>query len=322
MQLIKRLPGLIVVALLAGLAVALASLSSYVGAATVALLLGIIAGNTTLRTDSFAPGFSFTEKYILEGAIVLIGFGLNASVFAKLGWSTWVFIGLSVLLVLAVALVIAQLFGLSRKMGLLLGAGSAICGSAAIAAVSPLVKSNDEETGLSIGIINLMSTIGLLFLPILAGVLAFSTEHSALIIGGVIQSMGHVVGAGFSMNDEVGLAATVVKMGRVVLLIPLVVLLFFTGRQKTAGSGKMGFPLFVPLFVGALILAQLPFFPAEWSASLAKIGDILLVAAMVAIGFKIKLRSLFKIAGSSLAVGGLVFAFQIALYLGYIMLIG
>lgn len=201
MQLIKRLPGLLVIAVLSGLSVALAGLSSFVGSATVALLLGIIIGNTTLRTDSYASGFAFTEKYILEGSIVLIGFGLNATVFGKLGWSTWLFIGFSVLLVLGVALIIAQLFGLSRKMGLLLGAGSAICGSAAIAAVSPLLKSNEEETGLSIGVINLLSTIGLLFLPILSGLMVLGSEHSGLMIGGIIQSMGHVVGAGFSLGD-------------------------------------------------------------------------------------------------------------------------
>lgn len=315
---INNVPGLLTAGALALLSVFLAGFGSFVGAATIALFLGIVLGNVRIRTKEIEKGLEFTETKILEAAIVFIGFGMNASIFAALGVSTWVFVGSSVILVMIVALAVSRWFGLSSRMGALIGAGSAICGSAAIGAVSPLIRSKEEETGLSIGVINLLSTIGLIFLPVLSGVLGLSAENSGLLIGGIVQSMGHVVGAGFSLGDEVGTAATVVKMGRILLIIPLLLILFFLNRKKMVAGKKMNFPLFIPLFVAALFLAQMPFFPADWLAILAKSGDFLLITAMVAIGFKIKLKSLLKMAGPALAVGLIVFGFQIVLYLLYL----
>lgn len=313
-------PGLLAATLLAVLSVWVSGYSSFLGGATVALLLGMILGNSTSKTPGLAPGLVFTEKKLLEVAIVLIGFGLNTRIFSQLGWGNWAFVGISVLLVLGLAVLVSRWFGLSLRLGTLLGAGSAICGSAAIGAVSPLLHSKEEETGLSIGVINLLSTAGLLLLPILAASFGLSAENSGLMIGGVLQSMGHVVGAGFSVSTEVGTLATVVKMGRILLLIPLLLALFFIGRKNQGSGGKTAFPWFVPLFVLSLLLAQLPAFPQELSADLSQAGDYLLVMAMVGIGYKIKLRSLFQMAGPALLVGGLIFLFQVMLYLGFLML--
>lgn len=316
----RNVPGLILAGAFALLSIFLASFGNFLSSATIALLLGMLIGNSKMDLSSVSSGLGFTEKKILEAAIVLLAFGMNAKIFSALGSSTWLFVGVSVIVVIAVALLISKWFGLSFKMGALLGAGSAICGSAAIGAVSPLIQSKEEETGLSIGVINLMSTIGLILLPLLSGFLNLDNEGSGFFIGGVLQSMGHVVGAGFSLGDEVGAAATMVKMGRVLLIIPLMLILFLVNRNKMVGGKKMGFPLFIPLFIIALIIAQIPFFPKDWSMLLDKIGGYLLVAAMVAIGFKIKLKPLFKIAGSALAVGLIVFSFQILIYITFLVL--
>lgn len=317
---INNVPGIITAGALALLSVFLAGFGSFLGSATIALILGMLIGNSGISTQKIEKGLGFTEKRLLEAAIILIGFGMDAQIFSALGATTWLFVGSSVVLVLIVALLVSRWFGLSSKLGALIGAGSAICGSAAIGAVSPLLHSKEEETGLSIGVINLLSTLGLIFLPILSSVLALSTENSGIMIGGVLQSMGHVVGAGFSLGDDVGTAATVVKMGRILLIVPLLLVLFFLNRKKNGGGKKMSFPIFIPFFIGAILLAQMPFFPGSWLAFLTKIGDFLLIAAMVAIGFKIRLKPLFKMAGPALAVGFTVFGFQVLLYLLYLYL--
>ncbi len=316
----ENAPGLITAGALALLSIFLAGFGSFLGAATIALILGMMLGNSKILAGKLEKGFFFTEKKVLETAIVLIGFGMNARIFSALGVGTWIFIGSSVILVIAVAMMLGRWFGLSVKMATLLGAGSAICGTAAIGAVSPLLHSKEEETGLSIGVINVLSTMGLLLLPVLSGILALNDQSSGLIIGGILQSMGHVVGAGFSLGEEVGSAATVVKMGRVLLIIPLMLILYFLNRGRKSGGKRMSFPVFVPLFALALALSQLPFFPAAWASTLAKTGDYLLITAMVAIGFKIKFRPLFRMAGPALGVGLLVFVFQILLYLLYLYL--
>lgn len=319
-SILTNVPGIALAAALAIGSIFLAGFGSFLASATIALLLGIILGNSGINVGRAEAGMKFTESKVLETAIVLIAFGLNMKVFTALGLNTWIFVGSSVVMVIGVALIAGRWFGLSLKMGALLGAGSAICGSAAIGAVAPLIHSKEEETGLSIGVINLLSTTGLILLPILSGVLSLSTEDSGLLVGGVIQSMGHVIGAGFSLGEEIGAAATVVKMGRILLIIPLILVFFFISRKDKTQGKKMSFPFFIPWFVLALVMAQMPFFPEGWSKILAKIGDYFLIAAMVAIGFKIKLKPLFKIAGPALMVGFIIFAFQIALFLGYLFI--
>lgn len=316
------LPGLLLTAVLAAIAVALGGLTDYVSSAMVALALGMVLGNLPLKLEPAAPGFKFVEKKVLETAIVLLGFGLNAAIFSKMGITTWAMVGVSVLLVLLAAYGISRWLGLSGTMGVLLGTGSAICGSAAIMAVSPLLKSRQEETGLAVGVINLLSTIGLLLLPVFVGALSLGEQQQGLMIGGTLQSMGHVVCAGFLLGEAPGGAALVVKMGRVLLLIPLILIFFFANTKKAAGKAKAAFPWFVPLFIVSLVLAQLPFFPASLAEQLATGGNYLLIAAMVAIGFKIKFRSLFKMAGPVLIAGSIVFSFQIIFFLAYILISG
>lgn len=313
-----NIPGLILAGGFALLSVLLASFGSFIGAATIALLAGIALGNSKINLSRQQMGLNFTEKTILEAAIVLIGFGMNATVFSAMDVNTWLFIGSSVIMVIMVAFLVGRWFGLSSKMGVLLGAGSAICGSAAIGAISPLLRSKEEETGLSIGIINLLSTLGLLLLPVLSSILVLTDANSGLMIGGIIQSMGHVVGAGYALGDEVGTTATVAKMGRVLLIIPLMAAILIIGRSKSEKGSRVSFPIFIPLFSLALILAQLPFFPQSWALILAQTGDYLLVVAMVAIGVKIKIKPLIKLAGPALGAGFVVFGFQIVLYLLFI----
>ena len=319
-SILTNAPGIALAVALAIGSIFLAGFQSFLASATIALALGIILGNIGIKAGRIEAGMKFTESKVLETAIVLIAFGLNMKVFTALGLNTWVFVGSSVVMVIGVALIAGRWFGLSLKMGALLGAGSAICGSAAIGAVAPLIHSKEEETGLSIGVINLLSTTGLILLPILSGVLSLSNEDSGLLIGGIIQSMGHVIGAGFSLGEEIGAAATVVKMGRILLIIPLILVFFFISRKDKTSGKKMSFPFFIPWFVLALVLTQMPFFPEGWSKILAKTGDYLLITAMVAIGFKIKLKPLFKLAGPALMVGFIIFAFQIALFLGYLFI--
>lgn len=313
-------PGLAVVAVFAVAAIVLGKLSSLVGAATIALLLGLVLGNLWKSRQRIEPGMGYAEKRVLEASVVLMGFGINTHIFAELGWHTWAFVFGSVILVMLVAALAGRWLGLSPSLSALLGAGSGICGSAAIGAISPLINSREEETGMSVGTINLLGTAGLVLLPAISTLFSFDHEAAGLFIGGVIQSMGHVVGAGFSLGPEVGAMATVIKMGRVTLIIPLILLMFILGRKTRVKGQAVKFPLFIPLFILSMVLTQLPVFPQKLASGLAGVGDILLIGAMVGIGFKIKLRPLFRIAGPALLAGTVIFAFQIALYLGYLLL--
>ncbi len=316
----KYLPGLMAAGAIALLAVLISGFVPFVGAATLALFLGIILANTGKDFFLLNKGMEFTERKVLEVAIVLLGFGISARIFADLGTTTWVFVIASVAIVLLAAFLIGKVFRLSTRLSFLLGAGSAICGTTAIGAVSPLIGSKEEETGLSIGIINLLGTVGLLLLPAVSAMMGLSEDEAGIFIGGTLQSMGHVVGAAFTLGEETGTLATVVKMGRILMIIPLLIVAYLMTLRPSAKSaaGLKGFPWFVPLFIGSIALAHWAFFPEGLSVVLAKVGDYLLVAAMVGIGFKIRLRQLFRIAGPALMAGVATFVFQMIIFIAFL----
>ncbi|MEZ4721872.1 MAG: putative sulfate exporter family transporter [Flavobacteriales bacterium] len=311
--------GLLVVAVLAVISILAGSFNHYLGAATIALILGAVVGNLFPAKALMAKGFELSEKKVLELAIVLLGFGISSGFFHLTQWHTWAWVFGAVAIVILLAFALGRLFGLNQRLSLLIGAGSAICGSAAIGAISPLINGKEEETALSIGIINLLGTIGLILFPILAVFFEFHSEDAGLMIGGVLQSMGHVIGAGYAVNEEVGSYATLIKMGRVTLIIPIILILFFIGQKRNGSMGhEISFPYFVPLFVLALVITQIGWLPEKAVSTLAKIGDYLLIGAMVGIGYKIRLKELFRQAGPALVVGLLVFLIHIGLLLVYV----
>ena len=106
----------------------------------------------------------------------------------------------------------------NKKTSLLLGVGNAVCGSSAIAAVSPVIKAEESDTGISIGVVNFLGTIGIFILPALAiKVLHFADLQASTLIGGSLQAVGQVVAAGFSVSDNVGEIATIIKMARIAM---------------------------------------------------------------------------------------------------------
>lgn len=314
------LPGLLAAGVIAGLSVLLSAYIPFLGAATLALLLGIVLANSGIDFFRLNKGMEFSERKVLEAAIVLFGFGISAGIFAELGSTTWAFVSISVVVILLAAFLIGKAFRLTNRLSFLLGAGSAICGTTAIGAVAPLIKSKEEETGLSIGIINLLGTIGLFLLPAISAMMGLSEDDAGILIGGVLQSMGHVVGAAFTLGEEVGTLATVVKMGRILLIVPLLIIAYLVSlrtAEKSTGRFK-GFPWFVPLFMVSIALAQWTVFPEQLAAILADMGDYLLIAAMVGIGFKIRIRQLFRIAGPALMAGVAIFVIQIVFFIAFL----
>lgn len=293
----------------------LAKWMSLFGSILLALLLGIAAGNLFLKSDKLRPGLKFSEKTILEISIVLIGFGFEANSLTNLSWSLLIILAVSILAVLLLSLGIGKLLGLSTKLSMLLGAGSAICGSAAIAATAPVIDADEEEVGISIGAVNLIGTLGLAFLPGLVLLLQFTDFQSAVLLGGTLQSIGHVAASSFAMNTQVGEWAMVVKMSRVIFMIPLLFVLFFIGRKGM--DIKVSFPYFIFFFALSVYLAQLEGFSADLSSKLATVGNFLMAVAMAAIGVGIKIKPLLKISPKGLALGSILFLIQILMFAGY-----
>lgn len=297
----------------------LAAFLPMLGTALIALLLGIIIRQIITKFEVFQAGVVWTEKYVLETAIVLLGFGFQWSQIQEVGASTFIVIVVSIVLIVLLALLLQKLTAKSDKLFWLLGAGSAICGSAAIGATAPLIKAKEEETGISLAVINVLGLIGMLLLPVLATVLSYDATETGILIGGILQSAGHVVGASFALGDEIGSVATIVKMARIALLLPFLLMVYFLYKHR-AGNATIKFPIFILLFAVTLIIGATQLLPTYLVAGLGKTSDYLFSIAMAAIGLKINLKNIWSISGKSMVYGAVIFVFQIVFFVGFIML--
>ena len=289
------------------------------GTALLALIMGVLVRQFLTNYSPFSSGVSWTEKYVLETAIVFIGFGFEFTKIQSLGLSSVGMIVFSIILVMLLALLLQKIFGNKGKLFWLLGAGSAICGSSAIGATAPLLKSKEEETGISLAVVNILGLLGMILLPFISGLLGFSATETGIFLGGILQSVGHVVGAGFSISEDVGQIATIVKMGRISLLMPFLLLVYFLFKKSSDGT-KIKFPVFILFFVLAILFSQINLFSEGTLKLLSKSGDTLLNIGMAAIGLKINLKSLWKISGKAFLAGVIIFSFQILIVMIFLIL--
>lgn len=315
----QYLPGIFLAVVITVLAKFISGLIPVLGLVLGALLIGMIAGNLPINLKSFTTGLKFSESRILELAIVLIGFGIDTNNLTNLNASLIIFIVAMILGVVLLSILLGKLFKIDLRLSVLLGAGNAICGSAAIAATAPMINAKEEEIGLSLGATNLLGTLGLVVIPAIVYFFSFADFESAVLVGATLQSIGHVAASSFSMTEAIGEWAMVVKMGRVILLIPFLLVLFLLGKGNS--GGKVKFPWFVLLFIGSLLLANSDVIPTAAAQNLSVTGNYLLAISMAAIGVGIRIRPLLKISGKGILVSALVFTAQImmvVLYLNFV----
>ncbi len=274
-----------------------------------ALLLGLILGNIFNLNKRIPKALVFGEKQLLAGAIILLGFQLDVMVIQNYLWMLPILI-VMIIISIVMGIKLAPRFGIDKDCGLLLGAGNAICGTSAIATLAPVINAKNYQTAVSISVIHVLGAVALLAIPILIPILPIEDESWGIITGGTFQAVGQAIGAGYSVSLSAGEVATIIKLTRVLMLAPVV--LFFTLRSKTdsQSSSKVKFPLFIYGFIIAIIIGnfmnELPFM-----SSIAYAQEVLLVAAMVAIGSKIFYKDLLISGPKAFKLGLFIFIFQI-----------
>ena len=290
--------------------------------ATLAIILGMIVGNLLYNTfhDQDSPyksGVRFAEKDLLMFAIALMGINLNFTMLAKLGFQTLLLIIAAMAFTIVSGIFLGKHFGLNPKLSLMLGIGNAVCGSSAIAATSGVVKVKNSDIAISIALVNLMGTIGIFLVPFLARILGFDDIQGGILTGNTLQAVGQAVAAGFSISDTAGHYATVIKMGRVLMLAPLVFILIYLARKADKNSetaetdAKVGIPYFILWFLFFSALASLGLLPKTWEHGLSLSSHYIALVAMSAIGLMIHFGTIIKTAGTALKVSSLLFVLQL-----------
>jgi uncharacterized integral membrane protein (TIGR00698 family) len=292
-------PGLMVSAVLA---VAATFLSQHYGAPVMllALLLGM-AMNFLSAEGGCAPGIEFTARTVLRVGVALLGLRITLFQIADLGWQPLLLVLLSVGLTIGTAIIVARLLGFRAAFGLLSGGATAICGASAalaLAAALPNHPLKERATLFTVLGVSALSTLAMIGYPLLAQAVGLDARHSGVFIGATIHDVAQVVGAGYSMSPETGDVATIVKLLRVAMLLPVIALTVLVLRTQSDASRSKRPPLlpaFAVAFAVLVALNSFGFVPGRIRSLGIDISQWCLVAAVAALGMKTRLRELASV---------------------------
>lgn len=268
-----------------------------IGGPVFGILLGMLF-SAHHRSAAIDDGIRFTGKKILQYSIILLGFEMNLFHVLEVGGQSVAVMLCTLSTAFLVAWGIGRALGLARDTTTLIGAGTAICGGSAIAAVAPVIGAKDKDIVFSISTIFLFNILAVFLFPFLGHALGLTDTGFGMWAGTAINDTSSVVAAGYSYSAEAGSYATIVKLTRALMIVPVcLIFAFVTARQK-AGSGSFAlrriFPWFILWFVAASVVNTTGLLPAALSHALGSAGKFAIVLAMAAIGLHTNLRELIR----------------------------
>lgn len=255
--------------------------------APIALLLGLIFA--FIFPNPYPKFNKKTSKYLLQVAVVCLGFNMNLQESLKSGSEGMFFTVVSVVGVMALGVLLGYMLHINRKTAYLISSGTAICGGSAIAAVGPVVKANENEMAVSLGVIFILNSVALFIFPPLGHLLDMTQQQFGTWAAIAIHDTSSVVGAGEAYGEEALQLATLIKLTRALWIIPLALVTMFIFRDKTA---RISIPWFIFIFVLAMVVNTYVPLP-EWFVSImvwiAKRG---MVVTLFLIGASLSLSSI------------------------------
>jgi uncharacterized integral membrane protein (TIGR00698 family) len=288
-------PGLAVAGVVA-VAATFLSVHYHASAMLFALLLGM-ALNFLAEEGRCLPGIQMASTLVLRTGVALLGLRITIAQVQALGWGTIALIVGSVALTIAAGVLVSRALKLGKAFGTLTGGAVAICGaSAALAIASILPKHKNAERDASFTVIGVtaLSTFAMILYPIAVSVLGFDDHAKGIFLGATIHDVAQVVGAGYSVSQDTGDAATIVKLLRVAMLLPvcIVIGLALHVRGSQAAHAAPVLPWFAVVFAVLVVVASTGWIPEVVVDAGSIVSRWFLVTAIAAIGMKTSLKSL------------------------------
>lgn len=295
-----------------------ASVRHPLSAAIIAMLAGIAVRNLVRLPAYLIESTRGMPHRVIPASIVLTGAGLNLAAAASIGVRALLITLVCLTVAMASSIWLGSVTRLVRKTAILIGAGTAICGTSAIVAVAPLIQAEDHDVLLAIGTVNILGLLFMFALPFLGTLLKLSDQAFGVWAGTTIHAVPQVLAAAFSYSQPAGALATLVKLVRVALLAPLIFVLgIWHSRQPGAAKAQIHYHRLVPAFVwGFLALAslntaallpvlQFRFGAYSTSGLLTNASELLLALSMAAMGLEVNIAQFSKVGGRAMLVGTL-----------------
>lgn len=246
----------------------------------------------------FNEGIKFTSKKLLQTAIILLGFEMNLYNVIKVGGQSLLVMLFTLTAAFTTAWLIGRALKLQGNVATLIGVGTAICGGSAIAATAPIIKAEDKEIAYSISTIFLFNVAAVFIFPAIGHFINMSDVGFGIWAGTAINDTSSVVAAGYSYSDAAGSLATIVKLTRTLMIIPITLFLAIYTHRKSSQNANFSlskvFPWFVLGFLVASIVSTASIISPETGKLLAQFGKFLIVMAMAAIGLNTNLKQLIS----------------------------
>lgn len=316
--------GMLLVVVLAGASFALSTLplmqSAQFSSLTIGIMLGIIVGNSVFsriatRTD---VGVDFAKSILLKAGIILFGFRITFAQVAGVGWS-----GLltDIVMLLGTFILAVQLgkrvFKLDEQTTILIGAGSSICGAAAVMATEPVIKAQAHKVSIAVATVVVFGTLSMFAYPILFEYMGLSEHAYGIFVGSTIHEVAQVVAAGTAVSANAADTAVIEKMLRVMMLAPFLVGLSFWQSKKHANINGHGseqkagitIPWFAVLFIVASGVHSLSVIPQGTTNAIVWFDNILLTIAMVALGLRTHVGAIRQAGIKPMLLAGCLFLF-------------
>jgi uncharacterized integral membrane protein (TIGR00698 family) len=291
-----------------------------------AILVGIVIGNVVRLPAQFQPGLGFSSRRVLRFAIALLGFQLSASQIAVIGFDGVAIVACAVVITFLGMGWMGTLLGVDAKLAGLLAAGTSICGASAVAAMSTVNRASEEDVSYAMGAVTVLGTVLMFLLPVVAHWLGLDAQAFGLWAGASIHEVAQVTGAAFQFSNAAGEAGVVVKLLRVLMLAPLILICGLWARRRMSvgaeGVAAPGFPVFVLGFIAAVALNSLVSIPPDARANLMLATTFLMSVALAALGLQTNVGKLRAKGMRPLALGALGTVLIVGITLGMIVAAG
>jgi uncharacterized integral membrane protein (TIGR00698 family) len=280
-----------------------------------AILLGTVVRTAWKPGPRWKPGIDFSAKMLLEIAVVLLGASLSAATVLAIGWELLVGIALVVAVAICISFGLCRLFGLPARMAVLVACGNSICGNSAIAAVAPVVGADGEDVASSIAFTAVLGVAVVLSLPLLVPVLGLSLEQYGVLAGLTVYAVPQVLAATAPVGALSVQVGTLVKLVRVLMLGPVVLVLSLLAprlREAPTAPGEVVagdrpvpkrpplsrlVPWFIIGFLGLAALRSLGLVPEVLLGPAAMVATALTIISMAALGLGVDVRTVARSGG-------------------------
>jgi uncharacterized integral membrane protein (TIGR00698 family) len=285
----------------------------------VGIVLGMIFGNTfrsKLPLD-WSPGIIYNTKIVLRAAIIFYGFRITFQQISGVGIEGLIadVIMLSTTFLLG-SIVGIKVLKMDSETTFMCSSGAAICGAAAVLATEPVVKAESHKTSVSVATVVVFGTIAMFIYPILykAGIFGFDFTQMGIYIGATVHEVAHVVGAGNAISNETAETAVIVKMARVMLLVPLLMALsYFVGKRgENTGKTQIKIPWFAVGFIAVSAFNSLQWLPSSTVHNINVADTFLLTMAMTALGMETTIAKFKAVGGKPFLLAFILFVWLIA----------